>query len=56
MNFLHESLMNLISIIYNMSGRVVSDIQTRSEAEKLIDQYNSDANITLLNTCDSRNL
>ena len=32
------------STIYNMSGRVVSDIQTRAEGESLYIRYNTDAN------------
>ena len=36
---------NLISTIYNMSGRVVSDIQTRAEGESLYIRYNTDANV-----------
>ena len=35
----------LISTIYNMSGRVVSDIQTRAEGESLYIRYNTDANV-----------
>ncbi len=35
----------LISTIYNMSGRVVSDIQTRAEGESLYIWYNTDANV-----------
>jgi hypothetical protein len=31
--------------IYNMSGRVVSDIQTRAEGESLYIRYNTDANV-----------
>jgi hypothetical protein len=31
--------------IYNMSGRVVSDIQTRTEGESLYIRYNTDANV-----------
>jgi hypothetical protein len=34
-----------ISTIYNMSGRVVSDIQTRAEGESLYIRYRSDANV-----------
>ena len=34
-----------ICTIYNMSGRVVSDIQTRAEGESLYIQYNTDANV-----------
>ena len=30
--------------IYNMSGRVVSEIQTRAEGESLYIRYNTDAN------------
>ena len=35
----------LVSTIYNMSGRVVSDIQTRAEGESLYIRYNTDANV-----------
>ena len=35
----------LISNVYNMSGRVVSDIQTRAEGESLYIRYNTDANV-----------
>jgi hypothetical protein len=35
----------LKSTIYNMSGRVVSDIQTRAEGESLYIRYNTDANV-----------
>jgi hypothetical protein len=31
--------------MYNMSGRVVSDIQTRAEGESLYIRYNTDANV-----------
>ena len=31
--------------IYNMSGRVVSDIQIRAEGESLYIRYNTDANV-----------
>ena len=34
-----------LSNVYNMSGRVVSDIQTRAEGESLYIQYNTDANV-----------
>ena len=34
-----------IRTIYNMSGRVVSDIQTRSEGESLYIRYNTDADV-----------
>ena len=34
-----------LSTIYNMSGRVVSDIQTRAEGESLYIRYNTDANV-----------
>ena len=34
-----------ISYIYNMSGRVVSDIQTRAEDEWLYILYNTDAHV-----------
>ena len=32
-----------------MSGRVVSDIQTRAEGESLYIRYNTDANVVLKN-------
>ena len=35
----------ITSNIYNMSGRVVSDIQTRAEGESLYIWYNTDANV-----------
>ena len=35
----------IICTIYNMSGRVVSDIQTRAEGESLYIRYNTDANV-----------
>jgi hypothetical protein len=38
-------LITQISTIYNMSGRVVSDIQTRTEGESLYIRYNTDANV-----------
>ena len=31
--------------VYNMSGRVVSDIQIRAEGESLYIRYNTDANV-----------
>ena len=34
-----------VSNIYNMSGRVVSDIQTRAEGESLYIRYNTDVNV-----------
>jgi hypothetical protein len=34
-----------ISTIYNMSGSVVSDIQTRAEGESSYIRYNTDANV-----------
>jgi hypothetical protein len=34
-----------ICTIYNMSGRVVSDIQTRAEGESFYIRYNTDANV-----------
>ena len=37
--------LNLISTIYNMSGCVVSDIQTRAEGESLYIRYNTEANV-----------
>jgi hypothetical protein len=41
----YEFLMRILSTIYNMSGRVVSDIQTRAEGESLYIRYNTDANV-----------
>ena len=38
-------LLKTISTIYNMSGRIVSDIQTRAEGESLYIRYNTDANV-----------
>ena len=35
----------LTTNVYNMSGRVVSDIQTRAEGESLYIRYNTDANV-----------
>jgi hypothetical protein len=35
----------LICNVYNMSGRVVSDIQTRAEGESLYIRHNTDANV-----------
>ena len=43
--FLHELLMSFLSTIYNMSGRVVSDIQTRAEGESLYIRYNTAAHV-----------
>ena len=34
-----------ICTVCNMSGRVVSDIQTRAEGESLYIRYNTDANV-----------
>jgi hypothetical protein len=31
--------------VYNIRGRVVSDIQTRAEGESLYIRYNTDANV-----------
>ena len=39
------SMSTIICTIYNMSGRVVSDIQTRAEGESLYIRYNTDANV-----------
>jgi hypothetical protein len=36
---------SVLSTIYNMSGRVVSDIQTSAEGESLYIRYNTDANV-----------
>jgi hypothetical protein len=41
----YELLMSILSTIYNMSGRVVSDIQTRAEGSSLYIRYRSDANV-----------
>ena len=41
----YYTLRNLICTIYNMSGRVVSDIQTRAEGESLYIRYHTDANV-----------
>jgi hypothetical protein len=35
----------LLSTIYNMSGSVVSDVQTLAEGESLYIRYNTDANV-----------
>ena len=44
--FTFRSLLSFqICTIYNMSGRVVSDIQTRAEGESLYIRYNTDANV-----------
>jgi hypothetical protein len=40
---MHES--SSFSAIYNMSGRVVSDIQTGAEGESLYIRYNTDVNV-----------
>ena len=40
-----EVLKLQICNVYNMSGRVVSDIQTRAEGESLYIRYNTDANV-----------
>ena len=37
--------LDILCTIYNMSGRVVSDIQTRAEGESLYIRYNTDANV-----------
>jgi hypothetical protein len=41
----YEFLMSILSNVYNMTGRVVSDIQTRAEGESLYIRYNTDANV-----------
>ena len=38
-------IFNSLSTIYNMSGRVVSDIQTRAEGESLYIRYNTAAHV-----------
>jgi hypothetical protein len=50
LNFTHMTISFSRSIyftcnVYNMSGRVVSDIQTRAEGESLYIRYNTDANV-----------
>jgi hypothetical protein len=47
MSFLKHriALYSVVCTIYNMSGRVVSDIQTRAEGESLYIRYNTDANV-----------
>jgi hypothetical protein len=40
-------VLSIICTIYNMSGRVVSDIQTRAEGESLYIRYNTDANVSV---------
>jgi hypothetical protein len=40
-----DRLNQLLGNVYNMSGRVVSDIQTRAEGESLYIRYNTDANV-----------
>ena len=42
---LREMCLSVICNIYNMSGHVVSDIQTRAEDEWLYIWYNTDANV-----------
>ena len=41
----HKVRSKVLCTIYNMSGRVVSDIQTRAEGESLYIRYNTDANV-----------
>jgi hypothetical protein len=41
----HGLIIEPLCTIYNMSGRVVSDIQTRAEGESLYIRYNTDANV-----------
>jgi hypothetical protein len=43
--FFYPELCSIVCTIYNMSGRVVSDIQTRAEGESLYIRYNTDANV-----------
>ena len=40
-----STLCHYVCNVYNMSGRVVSDIQTRAEGESLYIRYNTDANV-----------
>ena len=42
---LRTQIIITICNVYNMSGRVVSDIQTRAEGESLYIRYNTDANV-----------
>ena len=44
-SLVYRSIWNIICIIYNMSGRVVWDIQNRAEGERLYVRYNTAANI-----------
>jgi hypothetical protein len=37
--------MKTVCTVYNMSGRVVSGIQTQAEGESLYIRYNTDANV-----------
>ena len=41
----HSATRRVLCNVYNMSGRVVSDIQTRAEGESLYIRYNTDANV-----------
>ena len=48
----YKSIQNLQTLegyifgnVYNMSGRIVSDIQTRAEGESLYIRYNTGANV-----------
>ena len=43
--FVDDGLLFIICSIYNMSGRVVSDIQTRAEGERLYIRYNTAAHV-----------
>ena len=42
---LNYYFLSFLSTIYNMSGRVVSDIQTRAEGESLYIRYNTAAHV-----------
>jgi hypothetical protein len=42
---LYKPKIMTLCTIYNKSGRVVSDIQTRAEGESLYIRYNTDANV-----------
>jgi hypothetical protein len=44
-NLTSSKVQGQICNVYNMSGRVVSDIQTRAEGESLYIRYNTDANV-----------
>jgi hypothetical protein len=41
----YTTIYKVIRNVYNMSGRVVSDIQTRAEGESVYIRYNTDATV-----------